>query len=108
MDEIDLCLILSNLLGNALEASLKTPPDRRRIDLTIYPHFTHLLLIQVENTFKGKIQEKGGVFQSSKRSSDGIGIQSVRRICEKNGGASNFSCENGVFIAQIMLRMGNE
>ena len=108
MDEIDLCLILSNLLENALEASLKTSPDRRRIDLTIYPHFTHLLLIQVENTFEGEIQEKGGVFQSSKRSSDGIGIQSVRRICEKNGGASNFSCENGVFIAQIMLRMGKE
>lgn len=108
MDEIDLCLILSNLLENALEASLKISPDRRRIDLTIYPHFTHLLLIQVENTFEGEIQEKGGVFQSSKRSSDGIGIQSVRRICEKNGGASNFSCENGVFIAQIMLRMGKE
>lgn len=107
-DEIDLCLILSNLLENALEASLKTAPDRRRIDLTIYPHFTHLLLIQVKNTFEGEIQEKGGIFQSSKRSSDGIGIQSVRRICEKNGGASNFSCENGVFIAQIMLRMDSE
>lgn len=107
-DEIDLCLILSNLLENALEASLKTAPDRRRIDLTIYPHFTHLLLIQVKNTFEDEIQEKGGIFQSSKRSSDGIGIQSVRRICEKNGGASNFSCENGVFIAQIMLRMDSE
>lgn len=76
-DEIDLCLILSNLLENALEASLKTAPDRRRIDLTIYPHFTHLLLIQVKNTFEGEIHEKGGIFQSSKRSSDGIGIQSV-------------------------------
>ena len=68
----------------------------------------YLSQIQVKNTFEGEIQEKGGIFQSSKRSSDGIGIQSVRRICEKNGGASNFSCENGVFIAQIMLRMDSE
>lgn len=107
MDEIDLCLVLSNLLENALEASLMTSPDRRRIDITIYPHFTHLLLIQVENAFDGEIRKKDDIFQSSKRSSAGIGIQSVRRICEKNGGASNFSCEDGIFIAQLMLRMEN-
>ena len=36
VDEINLCLVLSNLLENALEASLRTAPARRRIKLTAY------------------------------------------------------------------------
>ena len=104
IDEIDLCLVLSNLLENALEASQKTDISRRKINVTIYLHHTHLLLIQVENAFDGKIEQKNAVFQSSKRSGNGIGIQSVRHIAEKNGGGSDFSYEAGRFEAKVMLR----
>ena len=88
VDEIDLCLVLSNLLENALEASLRTAPARRRIELTAYLHGNSLALIQVENTYDGVIREKDGVFLSSKRKGDGVGIQSVRHIAEKSGGVS--------------------
>ena len=47
VDEINLCLVLSNLLENALEASLRTAPARRRIKLTAYLHGNSLALIQV-------------------------------------------------------------
>ena len=83
VDEIDLCLVLSNLLENALEASLHTAPARRRIELTAYLHGNSLALIQVENTYDGVIREKDGVFLSSKRKGDGVGLQSVRHIAEK-------------------------
>ena len=53
VDEINLCLVLSNLLENALEASLRTAPARRRIKLTAYLHGNSLALIQVENTYDG-------------------------------------------------------
>ena len=56
IDEIDLCLVFSNLLENALQASVKTEPARRKINVEVYPHHNHLLLIHVENTFDGKIQ----------------------------------------------------
>lgn len=102
--EIDLCLVLSNLLENALEASQRTAPSRRRIQARAYLHSGHMLLLTVENAFDGEIREKGGVFQSSKRRGDGIGIQSVRRIADKNGGYSRFSHEGGVFCANVMLR----
>lgn len=88
VDEIDMCLVLSNLLENALEASL---------------HTNHLILIQVENAYDGEVQEKNGVFQSSKRKGNGVGIQSVRRISEKSGRANAFTYENGIFTAKIML-----
>ena len=67
VDEINLCLVLSNLLENALEASLRTAPARRRIKLTAYLHGNSLALIRVENTYDGVIREKDGVFLSSKR-----------------------------------------
>lgn len=105
IDEVDLCLVLSNLLENALEASLKTAPERRNIQITACLRHASLLLIQVENSYDGKITEKNHIFQSSKRKGNGIGIQSIRHICEKNGGNSHFVYENGIFTAQLMLRL---
>ena len=103
VDEINLCLVLSNLLENALEASLRTAPARRRIELTAYLHGNSLALIQVENTYDGVIREKDGVFLSSKRKGDGVGLQSVRHIAEKSGGVSTVTYQDGLFCAKVML-----
>ena len=103
VDEVDMCLVLSNLLENALEASLRIVDRPRHIRITSYLHAGNLLLIQVENTYVGEILEKNGVFQSSKRKGEGIGLQSVRHIAEKSGGASTFSHQNGIFCAKVML-----
>ena len=103
-EEIDLCLVLSNLLENALEANMRMTSPNRQISVEAYVHAEHLILIQVANPFDGEIREKHAVFQSSKRKGDGVGIQSVRRISEKNGGASTFTHDDGVFIAKVMLR----
>ena len=103
VDEIDMCLVLSNLLENALEASLRTAPARRQIEITAYVHAERLLLIEVKNKFDGEVSVKNGVFRSSKRKGNGIGIQSVNHIAEKNGGASTFTHQNGIFSAKVML-----
>ena len=103
VDEIDMCLVLSNLLENALEASLRTAPGRRQIEITACVHADRILLIEVENAFDGEVNEKNGVFRSSKRRENGIGIQSVTRIAEKTGGTSTFTHQNGTFSAKVML-----
>ena len=103
VDEIDTCLVLSNLLENAFEASLHTAPARRQIRITAYVHAERLLLVEVENAFDGEVNEKSGVFRSSKRKENGIGIQSVQHIAEKTGGASTFTYQDGVFSAKVML-----
>ena len=103
--EIDFCVVLSNLLENALEASLHTNPKKRHIKTQAYLHSNHIILLTVENAFDGTIKEKNGAFQSSKRKGEGVGIQSIRRIAEKNGGYSRFLYEDGIFCANIMLRI---
>ena len=97
--------MFSNLLENAIQASVKTEPARRKINVEVYPHHNHLLLIHVENTFDGKIQQKNNIFQSSKHSGNGIGIESVRHTTDKNGGACDFTYKDGIFSAKIMLRI---
>lgn len=42
---------------------------------------------------------------ASKRHENGIGIQFVRRIAEKNGGTGTFTYENKIFCAKIMLQI---
>ena len=49
VDEIDMGLVLSNLLENALEASFRTAPARRQIKVKAYVHAEKLLLMLVEN-----------------------------------------------------------
>ncbi|WP_337537299.1 GHKL domain-containing protein [Waltera sp.] len=49
------------------------------------------------------MREKDGVFQSSKRRGNGVGIQSIQHIAEKSGGASTFAYQNGAFCAKVML-----
>ena len=103
VDELDLCMVLANLLENALEASLRTAPERRQIKVTAYVHAGSLILVEVENKFDGEVREKNGIFRSSKRKGNGVGIQSVKHIADKSGGASNFTYRDGVFLAKVML-----
>ena len=100
IDQIDMCLVLSNLLENALEASLKAKPFNRRIHAEVYLHHKHLLLIQVENTFEGKIQEKNHIFQSSKRPGNGVGNPVCPPHCRKKTEETAASLMKMVFLLQ--------
>ena len=64
VDDTDFCLVLSYLLDNALDASLKSSKFRHLIDIKIYRHASNLILIQIENAFDGKIQQNHGIFLS--------------------------------------------
>lgn len=102
--EVDLCLVLSNFLENALEASLRTGPDRRQVQVQACVRSPVMVLVTVSNPFDGSIKEKNGIFQSSKCRGEGIGTWSVRHIAEKSGGYCRFLHGNGTFCANVMLR----
>jgi hypothetical protein len=103
-DEMDVCVVLSNLLENALEASLCLPPSHRWVRVRGEIHGNAVVLLEVENAYTGEILEDKGGFHSSKRPGHGIGLQSVRRIAAKNGGYCKFQYDGTVFRAQVMLR----
>lgn len=106
--DTDLCSVLSNLLENAMEASLRTAPEKRNVRVSARLHSGNMLLLSVENSYDGEVQERNGVFLSSKRPGEGIGLQAVQHAAEKNGGYYRFRYEDGVFTANVMLRGVNE
>lgn len=108
VSEMDVCLVLSNLLENALEASLRLPPRDRQISVQGELHGDNLVLLEVENTYTGEIVEENGAFRSTKRRGMGVGLQSVRRIAEQSGGYCKFEYGGGVFRAYVMLRGSRE
>ena len=102
--ESDLCSVLSNLLENAMEAGLKTAPKRRQTRVQAHLHLDHMVLLSVENAYDGEIREKDGVFLSSKRPGEGVGLQSVRHTAERSGGYVRFHYGDGVFTTNVILR----
>jgi sensor histidine kinase regulating citrate/malate metabolism len=84
---VDLCLILGNLLENAVEAASKFDGQRY---LKVKVKFEKgNLLIQVKNSHQEKIQHiRSDVWKSTKVDSanHGIGLQSVRRTVDKYHG----------------------
>lgn len=85
ISDLDLCVLLGNALENALTGCLTIEKDRQiRI---IADQQGELLSIMVSNTFDGQVQRTDDIFLSRKRRNEpGLGMASMREICERCGG----------------------
>jgi len=109
VDDIDLCVILSNLLENALEASVRIPPKQRSVSVNIGLELDRLGIL-IKNRFNGYLRVKNDRFLSAKQTGrEGIGLASVRAICKNYGGSADFYAdESGVFHSEIILSAKSE
>lgn len=99
----DLCVILENLLNNAMEAVQTLPESERIISLTVQLTKS-VLLITVENPYQGEVlRDSYGNLRSRKEGEHGIGLLSVERTAEKYDGAVTVSCENNLFRVTVLL-----
>lgn len=104
VSEIDLCVIIGNLLDNAMEACLKQPNESDRFIRVYIGKFKEQLYISVTNSMDGEVRKSGKTYLSTKNSAThGFGIMRVDRITEKYGGFVNRQHEEGVFATEIML-----
>lgn len=103
VEDTDLCVILENLLNNALEAVQKLPQEDRKVTLTVQLT-KNVLVITVENPFKGDIAvDCHGRIQSHKSGDHGIGLLSIERTAKKYDGDITIRHENGRFLVSVML-----
>lgn len=100
--EPDLCVLLGNLLENALEACSRDP-EEKKIQLKARQVGECMLFITVDNTSLQKPRLEGGRFLSSKRKGFGTGTESIRAIAERFHGEARFSWKDQVFYASVML-----
>lgn len=103
--DTELCIIIGNLLENAIEACQRMKSQDKFINANISMASGSLLAIQVSNSYEGTIQRtKDGSFLSSKcKGRKGIGISSVMSITEKYNGISKTEYENQVFKVSLLI-----
>lgn len=103
----DLCIIVGNLLENALEACRRVPAEERF--LRLHSRVQHSqLFITMENRFDGAFRRKNNRFFSSKRIGAGIGLSSIGAVCQKYNGTSKFSSEGNIFLSSVMVNFQAE
>ena len=100
----DLCVILGNLLENALEACRRQTQDPRLIRMRAELQDRYFTLV-VENSFDGVYKETDGVFYSLKREGIGIGLSSVSAIAAKyDGSACSTVLQGNFFQTAVVLK----
>lgn len=104
VSDVDMCVIIGNLLDNAIEENKKLPEEDRFIRIYIGKKnaFTYLAFTNAA----GKKQEKrGSLFSSSKGTSHGFGLARVESIVKKYAGLFSADSEDGGFTAEILIPM---
>lgn len=102
IDIIDLCTIIANLLDNAIEAYTECNDYDIRINLD---YINNSYRIEIANTIKGSVLSGNKTLKTSKSDTKnhGIGIKSVKSRAEKYNGKTEFTEENGQFVARVWL-----
>lgn len=103
IEDIDLCVIIGNLIDNAVESCRKIPKDAERF-LRIYLSIRkQQLYIAVTNSTAEVIRKLDAEYISNKRGDHGHGLKRIDLVVEKYNGYVRRANEPGVFSTEIML-----
>lgn len=100
VDDLTLCVIIGNLLQNAVEASEKCQGDRF---IRIYVKSEAAALrIMVENRYDGTLKREMGRLLSTKKDG-GLGMESLRRLIDHPGDDLDYYANGEVFTSMVYL-----
>lgn len=103
ISDVDLCVMVGNLLDNAMEACLKVPAEERFIRLYI-ARVKESLYVYVMNSASGDYRKgKGGYLSTKASDGHGYGLQRIDEVVRKYKGYQNRQDEGNVFAAEILL-----
>ncbi|RGU91950.1 GHKL domain-containing protein [Clostridium sp. AF15-17LB] len=106
--DTDTCIVLGNLLENAVEACQRQAQEDRYIRLKLHAVNDCTLVIIVENSYNGIVRRRDNAFLSTKaRGRKGIGIVSILDVVSKYNGIPQFKYDGHAFKASIVLSCGS-
>jgi hypothetical protein len=103
IEDIDMTIVLSNAINNAIEACEKMK-ENKYIDIYMNYEFDKMK-IKMVNTFEGELEIDKGNVETSKedKSMHGIGLLNIRRVVSKYDGYFNIDAKEGLFILEVMI-----
>lgn len=103
-----LCVVLGNLLQNALEACQRLPREQERFFSLLARVVNGNLTIEVKNSFDGVVEVQEGRFASRKEETGhGLGLASVKNVLEQENGYFEVLYDTNIFTARAVLKMQN-
>ncbi len=101
--DIDICVLLANLLDNAIEASLNV--NFPQITVSIRNEKNYLCIV-IRNRIENSVLEENGQLLTTKadKSKHGLGVYSISQIVDKYDGMKTYYEKNGYFVADIWLK----
>lgn len=101
--DMDLCVIIGNLIDNAVESCRKMPLDADRFLRIYLCTQKQQLYIAVTNSTREPVRKLDAEFISNKRGDHGHGMKRIDLVVEKYNGYIRRANEPGVFSTEIML-----
>jgi signal transduction histidine kinase len=107
VDDYELCIIIGNLLENAITACLRTPENERRyIELSMRPR-EFQYGIKVENSYDGVLKHEGKILYSTKKDG-GLGIKSIVSVARRHNGECVPVWDERKFSAFVVLQLSEK
>lgn len=102
IEDVDLCVMLGNLLDNALEACEKIPEDQRFLRIYMVVNRSQLY-VSIQNSAKEELNFSEKNYISTKRGNHGLGMKRVKALVGKYDGYLTLANEPGIFAAEVTL-----
>lgn len=97
-----LCVVLGNLLDNAVAAASGASEEDRWVRLGVAVS-GDAVSVAVDNGFDGAVIQEGSRYRSTKDGHSGLGLESVEYLAGKRGGAAEFAHEGRRFHASVVM-----
>ena len=102
VSDMDLCVIFSDAIENAINACMRIPNTKDRALKIICTNKNDKLLIQVTNSYEGTITFVDDLPVSAENN-HGFGTKSIATVAQKYSGMYSFTADNNVFKLSIIL-----
>jgi len=104
ISDIDMCIIFSNLMQNALENISKNNMHEKYLKINIQQGNSYIKIQIVNTTLRTTIVKRKGYTSKIDKKNHGLGLENVKKAIKRNNGKFMTECNTGEFIATVILK----